>query len=135
MNEAYNISSIDKLESFLNSKQAIHLAKVEYDALDEFIEIYNEVRNLCFKEEASDLISELMDLEKYFNGFAVQNIIKTTIRDLTHKAKILPTQDNANAPMNIRCSYCSSEMELRFSRYGSFYSCPYHFGVTRKNNY
>lgn len=131
MSEVYNIASIDKLESFLNSKQAVQLNKDEYDALDEFIEIYDEVENVCFKEEANALVTELTDLEKYLNNFAIQNIIRTTIRELTHKAKILPARDISTGPMNITCPYCSSEMELQYGPYGSFWACPYHFGITR----
>ena len=135
MSEVYSIASIDKLESFLNSKSAVQLSKDEYGALDEFIEIYDEVENICFKEEASDLINELMDLDKYLNGFAIQNIIKTTIRDLTHKVKTLRSRDISTGHMDITCPYCSTEMELRFGTNGSFWACSYHFGVTKKSNY
>ena len=135
MSEAYNIASVDKLTLFLNSRQAVQLNKDEYDALDELTEIYYEVGNICFKEEATELMNELEALENYLDGYAVQNVIKTVMRDLTHKEKILPSKNISIGLLNIKCPYCSSEMELRFGPYESFWACPYHFSVTKNNNY
>jgi len=133
MGSVLNIASIDEINVLLNSPKVTYIHESEYDALEEYMEIYNDKNNVLYKEDAEKLIEELEELKESIERFEIiYRIVETDIRDLNQKMKILPSCLASRIPgFDPRCPYCDTSMKLRDGKYGPFWACPYHFGVTR----
>jgi hypothetical protein len=104
-------------------------------ALEDFIDLREDIADVRSMEEALGLRDELRDISSHFEGFAVRGRVEKEYRELTERLRNLPSEAEARSDTELKlriaklngdppkCRKCGAPMILHLGRTTPFWGC------------